>query len=87
MTVLPSSDLHGHRRLRALFDLTGRMDVGLPLMVGLSRLGRLRLIGDSVFLFGVAAFTWFMTGLVFGWSYEPATRSLTAPAGAVRRPV
>ena len=47
----------------------------------------LRIIGDSVFLFGVAAFAWFMAGLVFGWSYEPAARSLSAPAGAARRPV
>jgi nitric oxide reductase subunit B len=43
----------------------------------------LRIIGDSVFLFGVAAFTWFMAGLLFGWSYEPAGRSLTVPVGAV----
>jgi hypothetical protein len=37
-----------------------------------------------VFLFGVAAFTWFMSGLFFGWSYEPAVRTLEAPVDAVR---
>ena len=45
----------------------------------------LRIIGDSVFLFGVAAFTWFMAGLIFGWSYEPAARPQEAPAAAARR--
>jgi nitric oxide reductase subunit B len=30
----------------------------------------LRLIGDTLFLIGVAAFAWFMAGLWFGWSYE-----------------
>ena len=28
-----------------------------------------RLIGDTIFLAGVAAFAWFMTGLWLGWSY------------------
>src|SRR5262245_7259096 len=28
-----------------------------------------RIIGDTVFLAGVAAFAWFMAGLWFGWSY------------------
>jgi len=27
--------------------------------------------GDSLFLIGVAAFTWFMAGLWQGWSYAP----------------
>jgi nitric oxide reductase subunit B len=31
----------------------------------------LRIVGDSVFLTGVAFFTWFMAGLWTGWSYEP----------------
>jgi len=30
----------------------------------------MRVIGDTVFLIGVAAFAWFMAGLVFGWSYQ-----------------
>jgi nitric oxide reductase subunit B len=30
----------------------------------------LRLVGDTLFLIGVAAFAWFMAGLWFGWSYE-----------------
>ena len=32
----------------------------------------LRIVGDTVFLVGVGAFAWFMSGLWFGWSYEPA---------------
>lgn len=28
-----------------------------------------RIVGDTVFLAGVAAFAWFMAGLWFGWSY------------------
>lgn len=31
----------------------------------------LRIIGDTIFLTGVAAFAWFMLGLKTGWSYEP----------------
>jgi nitric oxide reductase subunit B len=38
----------------------------------------LRLIGDTVFLFGVAAFAWFMTGLWLGWSFAPARSRATA---------
>jgi len=49
----------------------------------------LRLVGDSVFLFGVAAFAWFMTGLWFGWSFAPVSAgtatgpAVTLPAGTV----
>jgi nitric oxide reductase subunit B len=32
----------------------------------------MRLVGDSIFLFGVGALAWFMLGLKVGWSYEPA---------------
>jgi nitric oxide reductase subunit B len=32
----------------------------------------MRLIGDTVFLVGVAALAWFMLGLLTGWSYAPA---------------
>ena len=43
----------------------------------------LRIIGDTVFLVGVGAFAWFMSGLWFGWSYEaadaPATRQAPLP--------
>ena len=35
----------------------------------LENLRWLRLVGDTVFLAGVAAFAWFMAGLWFGWSY------------------
>jgi nitric oxide reductase subunit B len=30
----------------------------------------MRIVGDSVFLAGVASLVWFMAGLVGGWSYE-----------------
>ncbi len=42
----------------------------------------LRMIGDTIFLFGVAAFTWFMAGLWFGWSYrrEACPSGLQRPA-------
>jgi len=39
----------------------------------LENLRWLRIIGDTMFLVGVAAFTWFMTGLWRGWSLEPTT--------------
>jgi len=39
----------------------------------------LRIIGDTVFLFGVGAFAYFMAGLLFGWSYETATREAVIP--------
>jgi nitric oxide reductase subunit B len=41
----------------------------------------LRVVGDTIFAIGVAAFTWFMAGLITGWSYEPAPR---IPAVTVR---
>ena len=45
----------------------------------------LRIIGDTVFLAGVAAFAWFMAGLVFGWSYEPqAAREASAGSAPAR---
>lgn len=45
----------------------------------------LRIVGDLVFLGGVAAFAWFMGGLWFGWSYghTPARESL--PGGLPSR--
>jgi len=42
----------------------------------------LRIIGDTVFLAGVAAFAWFMAGLIFGWSFEPARSTGSSPAAA-----
>lgn len=41
----------------------------------------LRLIGDSVFIVGVAALVWFVVGLKTGWSFAPAA-DRSAPAGA-----
>ena len=35
----------------------------------------MRVIGDTVFLAGVAALAWFMLGLITGWSYAPAGTS------------
>lgn len=43
----------------------------------------LRMVGDVVFLGGVACFAWFMLGLWFGWSFEPTAE---AAPDAVRRP-
>ena len=40
----------------------------------------LRIIGDTIFLVGVGAFAWFMSGLWFGWSYEPTTERKGTPA-------
>lgn len=43
----------------------------------------LRIVGDTIFLAGVAAFAWFMAGLWLGWSYEPTpTRERVALPGA-----
>ncbi|MCL4822372.1 MAG: nitric-oxide reductase large subunit [Vicinamibacteria bacterium] len=41
----------------------------------------LRLVGDTVFLGGVACFAWFMLGLWTGWSYEPV--GAPEPRGSV----
>jgi nitric oxide reductase subunit B len=46
----------------------------------------MRIIGDTIFIVGVAAFTYFMSGLFFGWSYERTRASVAAPAGAKPRP-
>ncbi|HOX24292.1 MAG TPA: nitric-oxide reductase large subunit [Candidatus Krumholzibacteria bacterium] len=47
----------------------------------------LRIVGDTIFLVGVAAFAWFMAGLKFGWSLDramaPARSRPTLPRGAV----
>ncbi len=44
----------------------------------------LRIVGDSVFLVGVASFAWFMAGLKFGWSLEQSGARAPAPGkGAV----
>jgi nitric oxide reductase subunit B len=45
----------------------------------LEQLRWLRIIGDTVFLVGVGAFAWFMTGLWVGWSYEPTTETRPVP--------
>jgi nitric oxide reductase subunit B len=37
----------------------------------LENLRWLRIVGDTIFLIGVGLFAWFMSGLWFGWSYEP----------------
>ncbi len=41
-----------------------------------------RMAGDSLFLIGVAAFTWFMTGLWRGWSQQPTATTAPAQSGA-----
>ncbi|MCB9832537.1 MAG: nitric-oxide reductase large subunit [Planctomycetes bacterium] len=48
----------------------------------------LRIVGDTVFLSGVAALAWFVLGLKTGWSYRPqesAVETQTIPA--VSRPI
>jgi nitric oxide reductase subunit B len=37
----------------------------------LERLRWLRIVGDTVFLMGVASLVYFAIGLATGWSYEP----------------
>jgi hypothetical protein len=38
----------------------------------------LRLVGDTVFLAGVASLAWFVIGLRTGWSYQPSISSKEA---------
>ena len=40
----------------------------------IERLRWLRIVGDTVFMSGVAALVWFSVGLLTGWSYEPEAR-------------
>ena len=47
----------------------------------------MRIIGDTIFLFGVAAFTYFMAGAVLRLSYERTGASVVAPVGARPRPI
>ena len=47
----------------------------------IERLRWLRIVGDAVFLSGVAALVWFTLGLWFGWSYEAELES--APSAEV----
>ncbi|MDX2171112.1 MAG: nitric-oxide reductase large subunit [Deltaproteobacteria bacterium] len=54
-----------------------------PLLVTLRWM---RLVGDSTFLIGVAAFAWFIAGLKFGWSYEPTAAAAEEPITAVAAP-
>jgi nitric oxide reductase subunit B len=51
---------------------------------GIEKLRWMRMIGDSVFLFGVATFTWFMLGLWTGWSLRKEVPALP-PAPAPRK--
>lgn len=48
----------------------------------LERLRWLRIVGDSIFLLGVASFAWFVLGLRTGWSLAP-----DAAEGAIELPV
>jgi nitric oxide reductase subunit B len=54
-----------------------------PLLVTLRWM---RLVGDSTFLIGVAAFAWFIAGLKFGWSYEPTAAAAEEPLRAMAEP-
>jgi nitric oxide reductase subunit B len=46
----------------------------------------LRVIGDTVFLTGVASLLWFVVGLKTGWSFARAPRAAASPAGAAVAP-
>jgi len=50
----------------------------------IERLRWLRIVGDSVFLTGVASLVWFSLGLLTGWSFEPEPRS---SRGEVPQPI
>jgi len=53
----------------------------------LERLRWLRIVGDTVFLTGVASLAWFLLGLKTGWSYEGTAESEhRAPEGARVQP-
>ena len=41
-----------------------------------------RMVGDTIFLSGVAAFVWFTLGLKTGWSYVPEDEELGAAVEA-----
>jgi len=43
------------------------------------RLRWMRIVGDTVFMTGVAAFAWFSLGLWFGWSYAPEREPRSEP--------
>jgi nitric oxide reductase large subunit len=45
----------------------------------------MRVVGDTVFAVGAAAFAWFMLGLITGWSYDTGTARLPK-AGATPVP-
>jgi nitric oxide reductase subunit B len=47
----------------------------------------LRVVGDTVFVIGAAAYVWFLSGLWFGWSYEPARSASASRAESGREPV
>ncbi|RIK67082.1 MAG: nitric oxide reductase large subunit [Planctomycetota bacterium] len=48
----------------------------------------LRVVGDTIFVFGVAALAWFVIGLKTGWSLLPESATTDAPDGlAAPRPV
>ncbi|MFO0931997.1 MAG: nitric-oxide reductase large subunit [Planctomycetota bacterium] len=46
----------------------------------------LRIVGDTVFLSGVAALAWFVLGLKTGWSYDRAVADDPAPRAPASRP-
>ena len=46
----------------------------------------LRIVGDTVFLSGVAALAWFVLGLKTGWSYDRAVADDPAPRAPAPRP-
>jgi len=53
--------------------------------VGAKSVPRPRIVGDGVFLSGVAALAWFMLGLRTGWSLGPDEASQDSPIPAQPR--
>lgn len=76
LSLLPIGILQAHASIETGLWYARSADfLQQPLIEGLRWM---RLVGDTVFLGGVAAFTWFMAGLWFGWSYgeDPVRETL-----------
>ncbi|MEZ5291903.1 MAG: nitric-oxide reductase large subunit [Vicinamibacterales bacterium] len=81
LSLLPIGILQAHASVETgLWYARSAEFLQQPLIEGLRWM---RLIGDTVFLAGVGAFTWFMAGLWFGWSYGRTPERVTAPASTL----
>jgi nitric oxide reductase subunit B len=72
----------------AFWNLVGEGLSGFLQQPWLQTLRWLRIIGDTVFMLGTAALTYFMLGLWTGWSYEPTgSPARTKAPGAIPSPL